>query len=90
MDRRSDNFTFWNIQTTIKEAVKLKEEMKRTLHFENWSLHFDSKRINHQEYQVLVLKNEQREVKLKALDLPDGKAGTVVKGITAVLEEYNL
>ena len=63
--------------------------MKGTLHFENWSLHFDRKRINHQEYQVLVLKNEQREVKLQALDLPDGKAGTVVKGITAVLDEYN-
>ena len=39
---------------------------------------------------MLVLKNEQREVKLEALDLPNGKADTVVKGITAVLDEYNL
>ena len=54
--------------------------MKRTLYFENWSLHFDGNPINHQEYQVLVLKN----------DLPDGKADTVFKGITAILDEYNL
>lgn len=77
-------------RSTIKEAVKLKEEMKKTLHLESWSLHFDGKRVSHQEYQVLVLKNEQREVKLQALDLPDGKADTVVKGITTVLDEYNL
>ena len=47
--------------------------MKRTLHFENWSLYFNGKRINHQEHQVLMLKNEQREVKLQALDLPGRK-----------------
>ena len=77
-------------RSTSKEAKKLKEEMKKTLNLENWSLHFDGKRIDDQEYQVLVLKNEQREVKLEALDLPNGKADTVVKGITAVLDEYNL
>ena len=74
----------------IKEAIKLKEEMKKTLQLENWSLHFDGKRIDDQEYQVLVLKNERKEVKLEALHLPNGKADTVVKGITAVLDEYNL
>ena len=64
--------------------------MKKTLHLENWSLHFDGKRMDDQEYQVLVLKNERKEVKLEALDLPNGKADTVVKVITAVLDEYNL
>ncbi|CAI9725298.1 Hypothetical predicted protein [Octopus vulgaris] len=64
--------------------------MKKTLHLENWSLHFDGKRIDDQEYQVLVLKNEQSEVKLEALQLLNGKANTVVKGITAILDEYNL
>ena len=77
-------------RSTIKETVKLKKEMKRTLHFENWSQHFDGQCINHQEYQVLVLKNEQREVKLQALDLSNRKADTVVIGMTAVLDKYNL
>src|SRR5277367_3934507 len=64
-------------RATIKEAVKLKGEKKKTLHLENWSLHFDGKRIDDQEYQVLVLKNERNEVKLEALDLSNGKADTV-------------
>jgi hypothetical protein len=33
-------------RSTIKEAVKLKEEMKKTLHLESWSLHFDGKRVS--------------------------------------------
>ena len=53
-------------------------------------MHFDGKHINQQEYQVLLLKNEQREIKLQALDLPDRKVYTVVKGITDVCNEYNL
>ena len=77
-------------RSTSKEAKELKEEMKKTLNLENWSLHFNGKRNDDQEYQVLVLKNEQREVKLEALDLANGKADAVVKGITAVLDEYNL
>jgi len=36
------------------------------------------------------LKNGRKEVKLEALHLPNGKADTGVKGITAVLDEYNL
>ena len=39
---------------------------------------------------MLVLKNERREVNSEALDLPNGKDDTVIKGITAVLDEYNL
>jgi hypothetical protein len=53
-------------------------------------LHFDGKRIEGQEFQVVVLKNELREVKLEVLDLPNSKAETVFKGITTVLDEYNL
>ncbi|CAI9728049.1 Hypothetical predicted protein [Octopus vulgaris] len=64
--------------------------MKKTLHLEKWSLHFDGKCIDDQEYQVLVLKNEQEEVMFEALHLPNGKAGTVVKGITTILDECNL
>jgi len=38
---------------------------------------------------VLVLKNELKEVKLEALVLPNGKAETVLNGITAILDEYS-
>jgi len=77
-------------RATIKEAIKLKEEMKKTLQLENWSLHFDGKRVDDQKRQVLVLKDERKEVKLEALHLPNRKADTFVQRITAVLDEYNL
>jgi len=54
-------------KSTYKEASKLKEEMIQTLQMEQWSLHFDGKRIEDQEYQVVVLKNERTEIKLGAL-----------------------
>ena len=44
-------------KSTIKQATKLKE-MKKTLQLENWSLHFDGKRLDNHKYQLLVLKNE--------------------------------
>lgn len=53
-------------------------------------MHFDDKCINGQEYGVLVLKNEQRDVKLEAHPLPNRKADIVLKEMTAVLDEYNL
>lgn len=77
-------------KSTFKKAAKLKEEMVENLKMEQWSLHFDGKHIEEHEYQVVVLKNERREVKLDALRLKDGKAETIAVGIAKVLEEYNL
>ena len=62
----------------------------KNLNTEQWSLHFDGKRLNENEYQVVVLKNERMEVKLAALCLKDGKAETITYGISTVLNEYNL
>jgi hypothetical protein len=77
-------------KSVFKEASKLKKEMMKNLNTEQWSLHFDGKRLNENEYQVVVLKNERMEVKLAALCLKDGKAETITDGISTVLEEYNL
>lgn len=41
-------------------------------------------------YQVILLKNETKEVRLDALCLKDGKAETICNGITNVLDEYDL
>jgi len=57
---------------------------------ENLCFHFDGKRIDNKEYQVLDLKNELKEVKLEALVLPNGKAKIVLNEITDILYEYKL
>jgi len=77
-------------KATFKEAVKQKEEMIANLQMQQWSLHFDGKQIEGKEYQVVVLKNENNEIKLDALSLSDGKAQTITDGICKVIDEYNL
>ena len=77
-------------KSVFKEASKLKKERMKNLNTEQWSLHFDGKRLTENEYQFLVLKNKLIEVKLAALYLKDGKAEAITYGILTVLEEYNL
>jgi hypothetical protein len=77
-------------KAVFREARKLKEEYVRNLKSEDWSLHFDGKSLKNLEHQVVVLKNEEKEIRLAALVLPDGKAQTIANGIQSILTEYNL
>jgi len=77
-------------KATMKAGEKLKEHFMESLKNENWSLHFDGKHIRNTEYQVIVLKNENREVKLAVLALINGKGETIFNGIKTVLDEYKL
>ena len=52
-------------KSIIKDVIKLKKEMIEKLHMECWSLHFDGKHIDGIDYQVIVLKNERKEIKLE-------------------------
>ena len=64
--------------------------MKESLHKDSWSLHFDGKHLEGREYQAVVLKNPDSEIKLAALDLNDGKAESIANGISDVIDEYKL
>ena len=64
--------------------------MKESLQKDRWSLHLDSKHLEGREYQAVVLKNPNSEIKLAALDLNDGKAESIANGISDVIDEYNL
>ena len=81
-------------QSGVYRAVMRKEELKK--HFvenfrhENWCLHFDRKTIQKKEYQVVVLKNENKEIRLAVVELANGKGKTIFDGIKAILDEYNL
>jgi hypothetical protein len=61
-----------------------------TVKNENWSCHFDGKHIRNTEYQVVVLNNENREVKLAVLALISGKGETIFNGIKTALLAYIL
>ena len=64
--------------------------MKKSLNKEQWSLHFDGKKIEGREFQAVVIKNEKREVKLASMELDDGKAESITNGLADVLTEYDL
>ena len=53
-------------------------------------MHFDGKHRKNTEYQVVVRKKENREVKLAVLALTDGKGETIFNGIKTVLDIYKL
>jgi hypothetical protein len=46
--------------------------------------------LNNKEHQVVVLKNEFKEVRLSILALPNGQAKTIVSAIAEVLTEFSL
>ncbi|ESN93381.1 hypothetical protein HELRODRAFT_180908 [Helobdella robusta] len=56
----------------------------------SWCLHFDGKIIKKKEHQVVLLRNEVKEVRLAVLVLPDGKATTIASAIQKTLDDYNL
>ena len=45
----------------FREASKLKKEMMEKLDTDQWSLYFDGKRLDGNEYQVVVLKVNERK-----------------------------
>ena len=45
----------------------MKISMKKTLKEANWGLHFDGKKVNCKELQVVLIKNAEKEVRLGVL-----------------------
>lgn len=77
-------------RAVIKSAENLEEFYKKTLQNEEWCLHFDGKKIGNKEIQVIVIKNERREIKLAVLLLENGRALTIFNGIKETLNKFNL
>ena len=77
-------------RATMSEAQKMEKHMINHLKNDDWVLHFDGKRISGIEYQVLILKNAEKEVKLAILKLGDGKANSIYSGIAEVLDKFQL
>ena len=53
-------------------------------------MHFDGKTIRNKEYQVVALKNANREIRLAVGGSINGKGKTIFDGIKAMIDEYDL
>ena len=61
-------------KASVGESQKMQRNFEEILYNDNWALHFDGRKLKKQEMQVVVLKNQDYEVRLAALTLSDGKA----------------
>ena len=77
-------------KAVLKQSEELKKKFMTNLKNEHWCLHFDGKTIQKKEYQVIVLKNETREIRLAVLELTNGKGETIFNGVKTVLDNYQL
>lgn len=77
-------------KAVMKSAERQEIFYLETLQNELWCIHFDGKKIDDKEIQVIVLKNECKEIKLAVLVLDNGKALTLFNGIKEVLNKFNL
>lgn len=77
-------------KASIKSAELMEETYKKTLKNESWCLHFDGKKFDKKEIQVIVLKNESKEIRLAVLVLEDGKSLTIFNGIKETLDKFDL
>ena len=77
----------------VYRAVIKKRELKKhfveNLKHVNWCSHFDGKTIQKKKYQVVVLKNANREIRLTVVELANGKGKTIFDGIKAMRDEYD-
>ena len=76
-------------RAVMRKGEELKKHFVENLRHENWCLHYDGKTIQ-KEYQVVVLKNENKDIKLAVVELANGKRKAIFDGIKAILDEYNL
>lgn len=72
-----------------KNAETVKNRLKEIIGEEEFCLHFDGKRINNKEYQVVCLKNSERTLNLGILACSSGSAEDIFIPLKALLDEYN-
>lgn len=73
----------------IKDAEAVKKRLKEIISEEEFCLHFDGKRINNKEYQVVCLKNSKRTLNLGVLSCKSGSAEDIFSPMKALLNEYD-
>ena len=73
---------------TIRDAEHVKNRLMELISEEKFCLHFDGKKIDNKEYQVVCLKNE-RTLQLGILTCESGSAADIYIPLQDLLDEYN-
>lgn len=72
----------------IKNAETIKEKLKELIQEEHFCLHFDGKRLNNKEYQVVCLSNPTRTVNLSVIICKSGSADDIFLPMVTLLNEF--
>jgi hypothetical protein len=74
----------------IKEGQLMKDKIKEVLINEKeFSLHFDGKKLDDQEWQVVCAQSPERQLKLGVVKCTSGSAQHIYEGIKALLDDYD-
>jgi len=73
----------------IEDAKAVKKKLKEIISKEEFCLHFDGKRIDSKEFQVVCLKNSARSLNLGVLACSSGSAEDIFTPMKALLDEYD-
>ena len=77
-------------RSLIRYGEHNKAEIKKILdNNDQYCLHFDGKKIDNKEYQVVIFKNITREIKLGILCCKSGSASDIYNELRNLIDEYN-
>lgn len=74
---------------TIRDAEQVKNRLMELISEEKFCLHFDGKKIDNKEYQVVCLKNDRRTLQLGILACDSGNSADIYKQLQDLLDEYS-
>ena len=74
---------------TIRDAEQVKNRLMELISEEKFCLHFDGKKIDNKEYQVVCLNNDRRTLQLGILACDSGTSADIYTPLHDLLDEYN-
>jgi hypothetical protein len=77
-------------RSVIRAGEKNKKKIKAILRDgTSYCLHFDGTKISQQEYEVVILQNEERQINLGILKCQSGKAEDIYRELKSLIDEFD-
>ena len=75
--------------STIRQGESMKKIVAKMVQEEQFCLHFDGKKINKTEYQVVILPNEKRKINLGIVKCESGKSNDIFEAFKKLLNDFD-